>query len=401
VECENTATEALKSSRKHHDAKDSVHQGQSAILQGQLLAAMKDSKQFGMGRPQARTLDEARGKSEKLAQDIGSQAAGSLASASAAPMTPQSAVDAGDAAASPGSQSASPFAYLKKKLGKKPKGKAKSKAVVNKCVSKPGGKASASTKAKGTSATAVDSSLSAKQAELRADVDERYETLANSFDEVKQRFSSGSLDKQLMNTLCSNLAKCKGFYSKAKHLDIRKLERLNEISPSLEAMKKFADVVSKKAATQEDYKQVALLCHNETLAIPPAYAKKGCKSIWDANMEEQNYVGSLESLCSSGIQPHEVADIVESTMVQAMAKCKPNRDPKGKDVVQLVDLVKGLVGAERALQIEAADDPLVQDVKKHLKGTVDQFRMMLPIFECGLQQAPTISILDKSTKASH
>ena len=71
MECENTATEALKSSRKHHDAKDSVHQGQSAILQGQLLAAMKDSKQFGMGRPQARTLDEARGKSGKLAHDIG------------------------------------------------------------------------------------------------------------------------------------------------------------------------------------------------------------------------------------------------------------------------------------------------------------------------------------------
>ena len=165
------------------------------------------------------------------------------------PSTPHShVVGAGEDGESPArSQSASPFSYVRRQLAgvsAKAKGAQRNKAAPKPKAS-PKATSAAGGKRKSTGGGG-DPSLSSKQAELRQQNGEVFNTLDSTIEQIKVGFSTGTLDKSLLNTLAENCKRAIGFFAKPKHLDTKKLERLNCISGPLEAMKGFATTAAKK-----------------------------------------------------------------------------------------------------------------------------------------------------------
>ena len=156
----------MDQSKKHHDASESIHTGQSDTLTQQLQKKLIGNS-FGAGSAGSMSVEEARVAGEQIDQgaaqekDKGGRA--KRAREEAREDSPRAKRARSD---SSNEDSASPFSHLTVLAGGKTTGKAKSKVKF-----KAKGKATSS--AKGKAKSSADGALTAKQTELRASFDEK------------------------------------------------------------------------------------------------------------------------------------------------------------------------------------------------------------------------------------
>jgi hypothetical protein len=324
---------------------------------------------------------DAKAQAEKLA--AGEKSGKRKSAPEPQPSTPHShVVGAGEDGESPArSQSASPFSYVRRQLaGVSAKAKG---AQRNKAAPKPGPKATSAAGGKRKSTGGGgDSSLSSKQAELRQQNEEVFNTLDSTIEQIKVGFSTGTLDKSLLNTLAENCKRAIGFFAKPKHLDTKKLERLNCISGPLEAMKGFATTAAKKSSAQAEFTAAFAVCSKANVVVPSEYVKKAARCAWDGEQAQKNYSGALRQLVEQDLTADECADMFDSSFIARFSKCKPAKQPESQEMLQLQEWVDGMTAcADESLKTLGTTNEQQARVTR-LQASVRQMKVFKPVFDC-------------------
>ena len=328
-------------------------------------------------------MTDAKAQAEKLAAD---EKSGKRKSApEPQPSTPLShVVGAGEDGESPArSQSASPFSYVRRQLAgasAKAKGAKRAKAGPKPKAS-PKATSAAGGKRKSTGGGG-DSSLSSKQAELRQQNEEVFNTLDSTIEQIKVGFSTGTLDKSLLNTLAENCKRAIGFFAKPKHLDTKKLERLNCISGPLEAMKGFATTAAKKSAAQAEFTAAFAVCSKANVVVPSEYVKKAARCAWDGEQAVKNWLAALRQLVEQDLTADECADMFDSSFIARFSKCKPAKQPESQEMLQLQEWVDGMTAcADESLKFARTTNEQQARVTR-LQASIRQMKVFKPVFDC-------------------
>ena len=361
----NESAKELVDDKLHHSADESLHHRHSEYVCAAVVKNLVTGGKFGHtgGAP---SLEDAKEKGLQLAAAQASssgdrRAAGGRGKRVAAaapdgdePRSPSPSKRRHNSAASPGPQSpgGSPLAYLRMRPGKSAKGKAANAKT----------KAAASPTKKGISQSKgaevgkkrkADGSIT-KQQELLHEANQNHDDLVASIDAVRERFKQDRCDKDLLTAMLTKCARAINYFTSPKHMNLEKATTLQNISEDATAMKAFLLVNSKKSATTKEYEDAFKQCSDRRLQFPSGYSKKHTISKFNSLVDNSKCDDAVDILFDSALTSEELSEICHASVILQVSKCKPQKEPIGKEIRLLLARNRDL---NKAMDSKIATNP--------------------------------------------